>query len=399
MSSWHDWQQGLVNRNFHVFKQLLKHPKVSQILLVDFLPHNLKRFLRSYQKNLFSKNKDKQHQWQTVYQDLSTKCIANANKKLFVFSTTDSFCRSKQVIKKIKKVYTLFNDHTLPLIIWSYSPLFIDYFNQWKNSFTIFDAVNNWMEQPSFKNYRKRLQNNYQKISRQSDLVFTLSPNLSDLFKRLGRSTNTYYIPSGVDLAHYQLSKQQENELIALPRPIIGYIGTIQKRIDTDLLEYLAKKNPNKSFVFVGPVWPHFLRGVRRSASSLKQLENFSNIYFLGQKSYQQLPNYLSQFDVAIIPHRLDEFTKYTAPLKLLEYLAAGKPVVSTPIGEIKKIFPSLYFAENYSEFNQQIQLALTEDNEQLRKQRIDLVKEYSWEKTINRMLKLINQQFIKTKD
>jgi glycosyltransferase involved in cell wall biosynthesis len=176
-----------------------------------------------------------------------------------------------------------------------------------------------------------------------------------------------------------------------IPHPIIGYIGTIQSRVDINLLEYLAQKNPDKSLVLIGPIWPEFLKKIRRPAIEIR-LKKYKNVYFLGRKSYQESPKYIHQFDVAIIPHKLDEFIKYTHSLKLLEYLACGKPVVTTPASGAEKFSHLIYIAQDYRDFNEKIQKALTENNPELVRLRLEAARENSWSLRFEKMMELILQ-------
>jgi len=108
------------------------------------------------------------------------------------------------------------------------------------------------------------------------------------------------------------VNSEKPKDLENIPKPIIGYLGIIQQRIDIDLLEYLAQKNPDKSFVLIGPLWPVYFRKLRKPAIEIKRLEKYKNIYLLGRKKYQQTPVYINNFQVAICPHKIDKFIKST---------------------------------------------------------------------------------------
>jgi len=150
------------------------------------------------------------------------------------------------------------------------------------------------------------------------------------------------------------------------------------------LLEYLVKNNPDKSFVMIGPVWYKEIA---------ERFAKYSNIYFLGRKSYQEAPMYVQQFDVGIIPHRIDKFVKSTNPMKMYEYLACQKPVVSTTGGDVEQFADLIHITNVYQEFNQSIAKALNNDSEKLRKARFKKAQENSWLKRTDEMLKLIEQK------
>lgn len=391
MSSYSEWEKGVVNRNYHIFKNLLNNKEVKRIIAVDFLPFSLKRAVRNFLENILRGPKGK-----IIYRDLTTKCT-QINDKLFVFSTIDSYFSPQKIIEKLKlvleKIYQV--EHRASRIIWSYFPMFVDYFGQLNEDLTVFDAVDNWIEHPSYVKYKECLRKNYQVIAQKSDLIFTVSEALVDFFKKIGREKDVYWIPNAVDVEHFQQMTKIPKEMKRIPHPIIGYIGIIQNRIDIDLLEYLVQKNPDKSLVLVGPIWPEFLKRIRRPAVEIRRFKKYKNIYFLGRKSYQDSPNYIHQFDVAIIPHKLDEFIKYTFSLKLLEYLACGKPIVTTPASGVEKFSHLIYIAQNYRDFNEKIQKALAEDRPELVHLRIEAVRENSWQSRIEQMMSLIKTKVL----
>jgi len=419
MSSYSEWESGIANRNFHIFQHLLNNPRVERIFAIDFLPFTRKRALRNYYENIIKGPKGK-----VIYKDWTTKCT-QINDRLYVFSTIDSIFSHQRVVEKLKLVLEKIG--SLPQqsvgrvktvrIVWSYFPMLVDYLHpnsapshssppaggsshsgnpkapirMLNEDLTVFDAVDNWIEHPSFVKYKDLLRKNYQIIAQKSDLIFTVAEFLVDFFKKLGREKDVYWIANGVELENFISHLSGNGQLKDVPSPIIGYVGTIQNRVDVNLLEYLAQKNPDKSFVLIGPLWPVFLRKFRRPAIEIRRLKKYKNIYLLGRKKYQELPIYLDKFDVAIIPHRLDEFIKYTYSLKLLEFLAAGKPVVSPPISGAEKFADLVYLAKDYRQFNEMIQKAIREDNPNLRRKRREAVANEDWSKKMNEMLKIID--------
>jgi len=115
----------------------------------------------------------------------------------------------------------------------------------------------------------------------------------------------------------------------SLPGPIVGFYGVIDERIDFHLLESMATLRPDWSFVLVGPVVKIDERDIVHSP----------NIHYLGMRSYQELPRYLAAFDAAILPFARNDATRFISPTKTLEYLAGGKPVVSTPIKDVVDLY------------------------------------------------------------
>jgi glycosyltransferase involved in cell wall biosynthesis len=162
-----------------------------------------------------------------------------------------------------------------------------------------------------------------------SDLVIVSSSRLYES-KRL-HNANTFLITHGVDISHFRQACLAETVIPEdCPRPsgpVIGFFGLIEDWVDLDLIRHLALARPEWSFVLIGEV--------RTDTSLLLELPN---VYLLGRRKYQSLPGYCKAFDIAILPFVVNELTLAANPLKLREYLAAGLPVVATPLPEVQKL-------------------------------------------------------------
>jgi len=166
-----------------------------------------------------------------------------------------------------------------------------------------------------------------------ADIVFTGGSSLYEAKK--DRHANVHCFPSSVDRAHFAKARarlfdpaDQED----LPKPRLGFYGVIDERFDTELLARVAEMRPRWTFVMVGPV-------VKISDDELPKRPN---ICYLGSKTYEQLPAYLSGWDVALMPFAMNESTQFISPTKTPEYLAGGKPVVSTPIKDVVRHYGQL---------------------------------------------------------
>jgi glycosyltransferase involved in cell wall biosynthesis len=171
---------------------------------------------------------------------------------------------------------------------------------------------------PSLRQFEKQL-------LERADIVFTGGHSLYDAKRSL--HPNVHAFPSSVDVAHFAQAKtaHDPSDQAAIPRPRIGFFGVIDERLDVDLLRSLAKSRPSWQFVMLGPV-------VKIDPGILPRAPN---LHWLGNKSYADLPGYLGGWDVAVLPFALNEATRFISPTKTLEYLAAGKPVVSTAIRDV----------------------------------------------------------------
>jgi len=184
-----------------------------------------------------------------------------------------------------------------------------------------------------FKFAPARLLELEQELIDRADMVFTGGLSLYEAKK--DRHERVHCFPSSVDRAHFckaraRLFDPADQE--ELPRPRLGFYGVIDERFDTALLDAAAAMRPNWSFVMVGPV-------VKISEDDLPKRPN---IHYLGGKTYAQLPAYLSGWDVALMPFAMNESTEFISPTKTPEYLAGGKPVVSTPIKDVVRHYGQL---------------------------------------------------------
>ncbi len=303
------------------------------------------------------------------------------NYKLFVFSTYFSYLSESLMLAELRRQIRKLNLKNI--VIWSYVPTFTKYLDILPARIKVFDAVDNWLVHSAYQNIQDRLKVNYEYIAQHADLIFTTA---EELVKFFGRQQDIYYLPNGVRWEEFaEPSKLVNRDIATLPRPIIGYVGIIQQdRIDLDLIAYLARENPKKSIVLVGPVWSNFRQQVK------DKLKDYNNIYFLGRKHYEEVPSYINQFDVGIVPHLVNDFGKHTSLLKIFEYLALGKPVVTTPTAGTNNLSGMIKVALTPEKFNQAIIEELAQDNEQARMQRREFARQQSWQNRLDFMMEKI---------
>jgi UDP-galactopyranose mutase len=217
-----------------------------------------------------------------------------------------------------------------PLIAWYYTPMMLPFTREIDPDVTVFDAMD---ELSKFKFAPTHLLQLEQELIDRANVVFTGGSSLFEAKK--DRHDNVHCFPSSVDRAHFCKARARGFEPADqedLPRPRLGFYGVIDERFDVDLLDQVAAMRPNWSFVMVGPV-------VKISPEDLPKRPN---IYYLGSKTYDQLPAYLSGWDVALMPFAMNESTQFISPTKTPEYLAGGKPVVSTPIMDVVRHYGHL---------------------------------------------------------
>jgi UDP-galactopyranose mutase len=217
-----------------------------------------------------------------------------------------------------------------PLIAWYYTPMMLDFSRDIAASAIVYDCMD---ELSKFRFAPEKLLGLEQELIDKADLVFTGGSSLFEAKK--DRHASVHLFPSSVDRVHFSKGRgglfdpaDQEE----LPHPRLGYYGVIDERFDIELLGKIAEMRPDWSFVMVGPV-------VKIEAQDLPKRPN---IHYLGSKTYEQLPAYLGGWDVALMPFAMNESTQFISPTKTPEYLAGGKPVVSTPVKDVVRHYGHL---------------------------------------------------------
>ena len=180
-------------------------------------------------------------------------------------------------------------------------------------------------------------------------------------------------VPNGADVEHFSSALKPglavPPELAQLPRPVIGYIGAVSPWLDQDMLATAARAHPEWSFVLIGPV-----------DTDVSRLGSLPNVRLLGHRPYADLPAYLGSFDVAVIPFRINSLTTGVNPVKLYEYLAAGRPVVSSDLPEVRAFRPQVAIAGSSAEFVSSLEEELAADSLGKRADRLLIAGQHSWE-------------------
>jgi hypothetical protein len=215
-------------------------------------------------------------------------------------------------------------------IAWYYTPMATTFTGSLKPVTTVYDCMD---ELSGFKGAPTELSERERLLFQKADLVFTGGVTLYEHKRK--QHPRVYPFPSGVDVEHFAQARHIDDDppdQAQIPHPRLGYIGVIDERMDLDLLRGVAEKCPDWHLVLVGPV-------VKIEQDALPKNPN---IHYLGSKKYPELPSYLAGWDVAILPFARNESTRFISPTKTPEYLAAGKPVVSTSITDVVRPYKEL---------------------------------------------------------
>ena len=277
-------------------------------------------------------------------------------------------------------------------ILWLYHPRYIWTIGKFKEELIIYDCMDDFTSLLSHYEDRKRNAGDERELLKGADIVFAGGHTIADL-KRNSRE-DIYVFPSAVETDHFKKALTDNTEIPddikQIPHPILGYWGAIDERIDHSLLKSLAQRHPDWSIVLLGPI-------VRQKIKDLTYLDKVKNIFWLGPKDYSLLPNYAKAFDICLNPFVLTREGKHLSPTKTLEYLATGKPVISTPITDVVRFYDGVVnIAEGVEEFEMAIKRCMEEDNEFLKQKRIDFAENKTWENTVRKMEKLILDEIAK---
>ena len=341
--------------------------------------HRLKRRMKNYFKGI--------------------KGIRRERDNLYIFSPMvlpfpyfriGRWINCRWILSALKKWMTVmdFNDP----ITWTFlpTPLSLDMVNHLTKRITIYYCIDNFrVSSPS----ARKIVRSETSLLKKADIVFVTSKELYDYCSRY--SDNVHFFPFAVSYDKFEKvrlrNESMPKELVEIKKPIVGYVGGLHKWVDQQLIKEIAQRNKDLSFVFIGP-----------KQTDISLLEHLDNVYFLGEKRHHELPLFINNFDVCIIPYKVTDYTRNVYPTKLNEYFAMAKPVVSIDLPEIlsfnKTFSDMVYVAKNSSEFDNRIKQALQEDNQDLKGKRIAIAKENSWSNSIERMDHLIVENIEKKK-
>ncbi len=234
----------------------------------------------------------------------------------------------------------------------------------------------------------KKVRRSEEKLLKKADLVFVTS---KELYSRCNKHNEKVHIfPFAVNFSEFQNIRATQQpvpqDLKDIKPPILGYVGGVHKWIDQGLIKSLAVQHPEYSFVFVGPI-----------QTDVGMLSDAGNIYFLGNKDHYQIPLYIKNFNICLIPYLITDYTKNVYPTKLNEYLAMGKPVVSTLLPEVagfnRDYKAVVYTAADKQDFDRCIVNAIEDNEPDVERRRIEAAAENSWERRIEEMSILIEKQ------
>jgi glycosyltransferase involved in cell wall biosynthesis len=261
---------------------------------------------------------DSDYHYHAITRDLQSGVyvvVPHLSQKL---SAEETILAQKQLLDSL-----LLHMKIVQFMSWYYSPMFFPFSKHLKPELLVYDCMD---ELSAFWFASENLKENEYRLMLSADIVFTGGQSL--YLAKKDRHANIHSIPSSIDKEHFMKARSHNSEpedQRSITGFKLGYYGVIDERINLALVNELAEKRPEWQFIYIGPV-------VKIDPATLPR---HNNIHYLGPKQYTDLPAYLSGWDVALMPFAINESTRYISPTKTPEYLAGGKPVISTPVADV----------------------------------------------------------------
>ncbi|MBN1609827.1 MAG: glycosyltransferase [Polyangiaceae bacterium] len=252
--------------------------------------------------------------------------------------------------------------------LWTFLPNVADYVGTFGESLSVYYCVDEW----TMFSYldAQQMDRAEQRVLERVDCVFAVTHALAE--RKRATNPNTYVSPHGVDHALFSRALDPETRVPAdvaqLPRPVVGFYGTLQDWVDLELIAHLARARPQWSIVLIGQI-----------LVDVSALSSYPNVLLLGRREHGELPAYCKSFDVGLIPYRVIDRMPFVNPIKLREYLSAGLPVVSTAVPEVRRYPEWCTVGDDYEGILEAIERALQDDSPQLRWNRSNTMESETW--------------------
>ncbi len=269
-------------------------------------------------------------------------------------------------------------------IIWTFlpTPLMRDLIRALEPNLTVYYCID---DLASSSPQARRISRSEAQVFRETDLVFVTSEKLRQ--RALRFNDRVHFFPFGVDFEQFARVRDEPDalpeDLRAIPRAIVGYVGGVHQWVDQDLLVLVANRLPQTHFVLVGPL-----------QVDVSRLTRCPNVHLLGGRPHPEVPRYIKGFDIGMIPYHLSEYTAHVYPTKLNEYLAMGLPVVATDLPEIRRFNAGhgdvVAVARTAQEFLEEVRNALEPASPAQLERRMTAARQNSWRARIAQMSALI---------
>jgi len=383
-------QHMLTDRNIVVFSDDWgRHPSSCQHLIKQLLPHNRIVWvntigMRSPRLSLHDVTRSIQVLASWLTRPPETELEVTSNNLTVISPIIIPYnqlplvrgCNRLSVKRKLLKLMAE-KGMSDPIVITTF-PCTCDYVGAFGESIHIYYCVDDFINWPEVK--YKLIRDMEQILLNSCDLVLATSDELCNAKSIPGKKP--LLLSHGVDFDRFNAfadAVERPEVLSKISKPVIGFFGALSAWLNYDLIAALATARPEWSFVFIGP-----------ADTDISRISNYANIHLIGKVPYEQLPRYAACFDVGIIPFQVNELTRSVNPLKLLEYLSLGIPVVSTYMPDVAKFSDVVTIAHSTQDFLTALDGALEDDTQELRQKRIEKARSNSWQSVAERFSQLV---------
>ena len=315
------------------------------------------------------------------------KCLKRMGKNFHVFSPIFLPVHGKRIFDNINNALLHFQLTAVcrlirmkKPILWVENPRAADILNCFKSKAIVFH-VSDLFSKSRYVGNKDKLRERENHIINISNLVICVSQSLYENISR--RHENVVYVPHGVDFDLFRAAASNPplEEIAHIPKPIAGYYGTLTANNDIELLLSCARHLPDVSFVLAGQI----------TSGDYTDLAKLPNVYLLGKLPYGKIPALCASFDVCMLQWKMTDWIRSCNPLKLMEYMSSGKPIVSVPINEVvNKYSKLLSIAYNKNDFREAIVWELENDTHERSRRRIKIAQKCSWDNHITKISKQI---------
>jgi len=270
-----------------------------------------------------------------------------------------------------------------PVLLWLSKPTDLPWINYFAPVLTCYDSTERfWEFEDAAPRLRQLWQHQDAQLARRADVVFVQTDE--HLREKQAQGANVFLMPNAVDTEQFEVPEENvPADLRDIPAPRIGYVGSINYRLNWDLVEHMLNRFPQFSMVFIG--------NSADKAPREQLRRRYPNIYFLGPRPYHQIPAYLHSMSVCIIPFCTTSLTLSQSPLKLFDYLAAGKSIVATNGANVRNLERWVRVADDYDDFCRAIQRAVDEDCPELQQARRMVAAQHSWSVRVEQIWEIIS--------
>lgn len=369
-----DWASGLKTSKYHLSTRLAR---ANRVFFINSLSLRAPTLSKRDLSKIFAKLKG------------YFKGVRRVRRNIFVYTPLLIPFQRFPAVRRLNQIFLtlqfkgLMAKHKIRKpIIWTFLPNTLDLIRQLPRKGLVYYCVDDMSAFQGVPDDLIRRQD--EELTKEADVTFSVSKELFE--KKYSLNKNSFYSPHGVDFELFNQACTDSTitkpaDIEGIRQPIIGFYGLISADwIDYKLVQFLAQQRPEWSFVFIGKI-------DRKPGDGFA--EN-TNIHYLPVKPYEELYRYSRFFDVAILPFNINALTLHSHPLKILEYLSAGRPVVSVDIPEARNYIDVIEVASDYPDFLKKIEHSLTADTPARQKARVEFASKNSWEKRFHAVQDII---------